>query len=351
MSKSTITLPGSVDELRNTIKIAIACYSETPVKNEKKLERSLAISLGLKSSNQLHALLKEQEEFDNTRPYDIDFCTEDDHYLVINGYYIPVDLAHQEVIGYTVADRQDRIEFLYEQIATSDDPYDLELMKEDLHTLEESECEHVLECYGTNGFLAGDSDPVEFNKVCDELIETAKEHFNDVCKTEENTGDKLEDIKCYWGQNEYPSVYTGELVLISKLLVDGGEKLEKDICRFPYEGTVPKGFAPAFYRLGEWHAIEIVTRVTVRTKFNESLTVFDMHDDDKEFEPLVDIVMFNADTPYIADAALDVYANEIPLSLPEQFTLTVFKTGDEETTYTPNETPDSSKYDFEAYIA
>lgn len=76
-----------------------------------------------------------------------------------------------------------------------------------------------------------------------------------------------------------------------------------------------------------------------------------MHDDDKEFEPLVDIVMFNADTPYIADAALDVYANEIPLSLPEQFTLTVFKTGDEETTYTPNETPDSSKYDFEAYIA
>ena len=45
-------------------------------------------------------------------------------------------------------------------------------MREDLETLRESSEDYVFTYYGTNGFICKDIDIKEFNKVCQELIES-----------------------------------------------------------------------------------------------------------------------------------------------------------------------------------
>lgn len=349
--RTTITLPSTVDALRDALRIAILTYSQTPVKNENKLNESLAKSLGFDNYDQLSALVKEVEANDDIRAYEIDFCYEGEQFLVINDYYIPTDLVHNEIVEYTVVDREERIKDLYRFISeanSSCEPHvraDIPDMEADLKTLQASEEKNVLEAYGTSGFFAGDDDPVLFNKLCNEMIEAAKNYFNETCGTQTKTGKKFDEVEYLWGEEECDSVYADEIVLIPKIIIDNDDDLVKDIARMPFTGDFPEGYMPAVLsKSGLWEPIEIMTRVTVKVALNEGITVFDMHDDDLEFEPTTDVILINVSEDQIANAALDVFSEHVGLSLPEQFTLSViaadgkeYEVSDEPTSYTLSE--------------
>lgn len=51
------------------------------------------------------------------------------------------------------------------------------LMIEDLRILENTQDDYILSKYETNGFITKEN-PVEFNKICTEIIETYKEYVN-----------------------------------------------------------------------------------------------------------------------------------------------------------------------------
>ena len=51
-------------------------------------------------------------------------------------------------------------------------------MREDLEYLRESRAEYIFGNYGSNGFIAKDVDMPEFNKVCQELIESFTSYTN-----------------------------------------------------------------------------------------------------------------------------------------------------------------------------
>ena len=55
---------------------------------------------------------------------------------------------------------------------------DRELMREDLETLQNSDEEYVFGNYGTNGFITKEEDIEEFNRVCQELIESFTSYKN-----------------------------------------------------------------------------------------------------------------------------------------------------------------------------
>ena len=55
---------------------------------------------------------------------------------------------------------------------------DRELMREDLETLQNSDEEYVFVIYGTNGFITKEEDIEEFNRGCQELIESFTSYQN-----------------------------------------------------------------------------------------------------------------------------------------------------------------------------
>jgi hypothetical protein len=66
MNNTITTLPQSVPELRAIIKQSIEMYSESPVKNENKLNEVLAKSLGFSNYDQLSSEIKIQNNVSDT---------------------------------------------------------------------------------------------------------------------------------------------------------------------------------------------------------------------------------------------------------------------------------------------
>lgn len=88
-------------------------------------------------------------------------------------YKIDADLVHNgKVAGYLIEDRDEAISNIESWLSESKSESDKYLMREDLEYLRESREDYVFTYYGTNGFVAKDVDMPEFNKVCQELIET-----------------------------------------------------------------------------------------------------------------------------------------------------------------------------------
>ena len=172
-----LNLPQDANELRNAIKNAIEFYQGSPAKNDNKLNEALAVSLGFKNYDQLSPLLKEPETI---KTYNIEFDYDLPQCLVIDGIRIDEELVHDEVIAYTISDREERIRDLRQWIAEAQNDLqrqsDVPLMQEDLDTLLASNETYVLEAYSTNGFIAADLEPELFNKTCHEMLMDAAKH-------------------------------------------------------------------------------------------------------------------------------------------------------------------------------
>lgn len=92
-------------------------------------------------------------------------------------YCINDDLVYQgDIAPYQIENRKDAILDIKTWIAESSEALDKSLMKEDLQILETIEDDYVLSNYNNEGFYTKNN-PVEFNKVCIEIIETYKEYI------------------------------------------------------------------------------------------------------------------------------------------------------------------------------
>lgn len=113
-----------------------------------------------------------------------DISIEDDVYIINDTendveYKIDMDLVYDgKIAKYTIEDRDSRIDDLENWIGASSSDSDKYLMREDLEYLRESRAEYVFGNYGSNGFIAKDVDMPEFNKVCQELIESFTSYQN-----------------------------------------------------------------------------------------------------------------------------------------------------------------------------
>ena len=254
MSKNTtaaLALPGDITSLRTAIKTAIEHYQGSPVKNDNKLNESLAAALNFANYDQLAAALRSASEVETVTAYDIAFDYDGEQYLIINGVRIEADLVHEGVIDYTVSERESRIDELRMWIGEatrSNEPRrqaDIPLMQADLETLLASNEEFVLEAYGTNGFVAGDLEPVEFNAICDEMIACAKAYYAEKIGELTKTGRCYTEAAAYYSGEPVSEVYENELVLINEdFLAD--DKLAIGMVAERYTGTVPDGFMVAY---------------------------------------------------------------------------------------------------------
>lgn len=252
-----INLPQSTDQLRNIIKTAIEFYQGSPVKNENKLNESLAQSLGFKNYDQLAAIIKTSTPIET---YDIEFDYSGEQTLIINGIRIDTQLAHEEIVSHTVVEREDRIVDLCQYIAEAQhDPrreYDVILMKEDLETLNKSKAEWVLEAVGTNGFIAPDLEPELFNKTCDEMLEAAAAHYQEIAGAPQKSSRLIENAYTYYGDDPVTDVHVSELVLIKETFLRD-EKLPIGMMIEKFQGEVPEDYVAAYpSSTGEYVPIE-----------------------------------------------------------------------------------------------
>lgn len=249
MTTSTFALPKTAVELRAAIKTAITFYQGSPVKNDNKLNEALAVSLGLRNYDQLAAQLATEKEVATTTPYPISFDYEGEQQIIINYVRIDTELTHNEVVAYTVSSREDRISDIRGWIAEAqydhNRRHDVTLMQEDLDTLLASEDEYVLEAIGTNGFIAGDVNPVEFNQACDKMLAAAAAYYQELVGTPSKTGTRYTDLYTYYGNDDISEVYAGELVLIQERFLSDGE-LPIGMAVKKFTGTVPHGYVAAY---------------------------------------------------------------------------------------------------------
>ena len=258
---NSIVLPSTVSALRDVIRTAIEHFQGSPVKNENKLNETLAVSLGFQNHDQLSPLLAVTPEKDDEdiETYRIDFDSEGDQQLVINGMRIDVDLVHEEVVAYTVADREDRIHDLRMFISEAQDDSmrsgDVPLMQSDLDSLLASNEQWVLEEYGTNGFIASDSEPKEFNEACDEMMEAAADYYKNSVGELSKTGGVLE-ASSYYSGDPIEGLHSGELVLIKANRLSDDE-LPLNMPVYKYEGEVKEGYIAAYKGACEYIPVEM----------------------------------------------------------------------------------------------
>jgi hypothetical protein len=163
-------------------------------KNSAKLQKSSNLSYmeSINLGNKIDKILEEikQAEWQESQKsnYDIefDYDTQEiviqdnlnsieyriDNNIVDNGLIAPYYVVNRE----NEADELERI-----MIPEARTESDRELMREDLETLQNSDDEYVFGNYGTNGFITKE-DIEEFNRVCQELIESFTLYNNENIK-------------------------------------------------------------------------------------------------------------------------------------------------------------------------
>jgi len=105
--------------------------------------------------------------------YEIDINDEGE--IEINGEVINSKIFNEELVDYSVVDREDRIEYLCMWITESDKSNDKRLMLEDLKYLMKLEDEFVFSSIFTNEYIAKSDDEETFNNICEEIIKLNSE--------------------------------------------------------------------------------------------------------------------------------------------------------------------------------
>lgn len=90
----------------------------------------------------------------------------------------------EQNLNYTLELRESRIDDLEMWIIEAEDESQKYLMREDLSYLLNSKEEYVLGFYGTNGFIASDVEPEDFNEACNEIVESYNKHLTKKLQTE-----------------------------------------------------------------------------------------------------------------------------------------------------------------------
>lgn len=158
-------------------------------KNSAKLQKSSNLSYmeSINLGNKIDKMLEEikqaewQESLKGNYDIEFDYCTQE---IVIQDnlnsieYRIDSNLVDDGLIApYYVVDRDNEISELERMITEARTESDRELMREDLETLQNSDDEYVFGNYGTNGFITKE-DIEEFNRICQELIESFTSYKN-----------------------------------------------------------------------------------------------------------------------------------------------------------------------------
>ena len=179
-TNNLIAMPQTIEAYKDSLKKAIEFYSASPVKNNNKLNESLAKSLDFKNYDTLSALLKNNSlkaplkissnSYLNIK-YDISIS--DDNETSINGILINEKLFDEEIVRYNVRTREEIVDFIISSISEAN-IYNANLMKEDLRFLFSIEDEFVFNSIETNKYIAYSQDPKEFNEIAESII---VEHF------------------------------------------------------------------------------------------------------------------------------------------------------------------------------
>lgn len=186
-TNNLIAIPQTIEAYKDSLKKAIEFYSASPVKNNNKLNESLAKSLDFKNYDTLSALLKKNSlkaplkissnSYLNIK-YDISIS--DDNETSINGILINQKLFDEEMVRYNVRTREEIVDFIISIISEAS-IYNANLMKEDLRFLFSIEDEFLFNSIESNKYVVYSEKPKEFNKIAESII---VEHFileNDWC--------------------------------------------------------------------------------------------------------------------------------------------------------------------------
>lgn len=243
---SQLNLPSTPVELRNAIKLAIEHFQGSPVKNENKLNESLAKALNFNSYDQLAPYMVTEEMVDT---YTVELVYRFKGYLYLIGdCLIGDELSGEEVISYSIVEREERINdlhgFIAEALHDRSREHSVVEMKKDLEFLVKSDETYVLESVSTSGFLAADLTPREFNEACDEMLQQASDYYSEKVGGFTKTGKVIEDVTPFYSGEVAPdAVYEGEVVLIDDTLL--GYELHIGMAVEKFGGKVPEGYVAA----------------------------------------------------------------------------------------------------------
>lgn len=158
-------------------------------KNSAKLQKSSnlsymeSINLGNKIDTIIEDMKKAEWLESQKRNYDIEFDYGTQEMVIqdnINDieYRIDSNLVDDgKIAQYYIVNTESEADELEEyMIPEARTESDRELMREDLETLRNTDEEYVFGNYGTNGFISKEKDIEEFNKVCQEIIDSFNEY-------------------------------------------------------------------------------------------------------------------------------------------------------------------------------
>lgn len=164
-------------------------------KNSAKLQKSSSLSymesinLGNKIDNMIDNMKQAEWLESQTRNYDIEFDYETNEMVIQDNincieYRIDSNLVGEgKIAPYYIVNAEneaDELERIMIPEARSESTR--ELMREDLETLRNTDEEYAFGNYRTNGFITKEEDIEEFNKVCQEIIDSYTSYKNGVSK-------------------------------------------------------------------------------------------------------------------------------------------------------------------------
>lgn len=157
-------------------------------RDSAKLQKDTKMSYieSINFGNKLDRMIeeKEREEWSEKQKdnYDISYDYDSQEMVIqdnINDieYRIDSNLVDDQIIApYYIENAEDYADELERiMIPQARTESDRELMREDLETLRNTDEEYVFGNYGTNGFITKEEDIEEFNRVCQEIIESYQE--------------------------------------------------------------------------------------------------------------------------------------------------------------------------------
>lgn len=260
----TITLPSTVTELRQALRTAIEFYQGSPVKNENKLNETLAVALNFRSYDQLAAALNAASAAECTEtavevkyPIAFEYHSKPNQHIII-GLRIDNDLSSEGVIDYTVYSREDRIDDLHTYISESTNAASKKMMKDDLAYLMKSQAEWILESTSTNDVIAPDLEPERFNEVCEQIRELAADHYAALVGTPTETGTYFANAE-HWLTGAPHPVYAGQLVLIPRCAVEEDDELPvgMTVAKFTSADAIPDEQVAAYVVNGEYIPVDL----------------------------------------------------------------------------------------------
>lgn len=201
---TSIELPKTVDEFRDAIKIAIEEFQNSPVKNNNKLNHSLAKSLKFTEYRALQNLLTNKSNKQST--IKVEILGND---TFINRIKIDDKAQSEELTEYYLVNKQEYISNLHMWIKDRLNDFknnyphkesEIPDMKRKLQELNEIDDIYFFESYNNgNDWIAASIEPEHFNEICLEILE---EHSKLIKKTY-----TLDDMQRIFGKHLETNVY------------------------------------------------------------------------------------------------------------------------------------------------